>query len=1322
MTWGTEEEFRGTNRFQVIRRLKSGGVGTVYEVFDRERCLRVALKTLRHMNPDALYHFKREFRSSAETVHPNLVPLYELISDGEQWFFTMELIDDGIDLLAYVRGSPAGDAALRSSGPFPPSYPAEAPTNLSPTEDLPLPQRMTAQTLGNLPLLSTETPPNLPTPQPSFHPASETGGDRGGAPGQPTCIPTQRVGTSAERQLPPPELDFPRLRRVFQQLAEGILALHQVGKLHRDLKPGNVLVRANGQVILLDFGLLTEFHAAGASGVTPLPPGRSARETPVPGEEWATQPSGIAGTAPYMAPEQAAAQTLTPASDWYALGVMLYQALTGELPFRGSLVDVLEAKQTRDAAAPADLVDGLPEDLNALCIELLRRDPTARPCGSDVLARLGGESPPGDAAGVSSPLFVGRRRHLAELMQAFQQTRHGKAVVYHVQGKSGAGKSTLVQHFLDSLASRGEAVILSGRCHEQESMPYKAVDSLVDALTRHLLRLRRSEVETLIPPDAAALARLFPVLTRVESFAEAARRAVDIADLRELRGRAFTAFRELLKRLASRRPLVLFIDDLQWGDLDGAALLAHALRSPAPPPLLMLIAYRSEYIDRSACLQLLDLPTSFEDSPQSNTMVVEALTAEEAQQLALALLGGDSAETRSRAEWVVRESSGNALFIGELVQHLQAGLVPPSTEGLNLDDVLWGRVLRLPTEARRMLEVIAVAGRPVWLRHAQEAARLPVLPPHLVSLLRSAHLVRSSGPHLDDDIETYHDRIRESVLAHLAPPARRTHHASLAEVFEAAGDADAETLAAHFEAAGQPAKASRYYAQAAKKALQVLAYERAEALYQRAAALAPSILDQIDAYICLIHFYTDTARFAEAYAIGRRTAALLGFELPAKFHLLRFLRDYLESKLRLWRRDVAALLELPTAADPRVEAAVRLLSAVAKAAYQVQPGLNVVVSTKGINLCLKHGNSRDCAVCYLAYGVIFQGGVLGHHRRGYEFGRLALNLVEKYGNAAQRSEVHFVVGYFATSWMRPATEAEELWRIAYHAAGADQRGDAADLFNIGCSSAATIMSYHMRGVPMDEARRASERYLEFLQRASLREPIGVLTGVRQFIRNLRGQTPRRTSFNDTEFDEDEYMRGLASFGSRHFAHFYYILKMQALYLWGEYDKALEMAQLSAGYLKDSRGMLHSAEHVFYRGLVLAARYPQVELGRRWRCLRQLRQAQRKFQRWACQCADNFLHKEKLLTAEILRTHGRHEEALNAYEEAINAARKYGYLQVQALANQHAARLHRSLGNSEAAATYLTAACAAYHRWGAGAYADALEAGRENPPPRGQNPL
>src|SRR6478752_2852704 len=104
------DDFSGTDRFQVRKRLGAGGMGVVYEVIDRERDLVVALKTLHHFDAAALYRFKKEFRALAEAVHPNLVRLWELFSDGDRCFFTMELVE-GTDFRRYVRADGQGEGA-----------------------------------------------------------------------------------------------------------------------------------------------------------------------------------------------------------------------------------------------------------------------------------------------------------------------------------------------------------------------------------------------------------------------------------------------------------------------------------------------------------------------------------------------------------------------------------------------------------------------------------------------------------------------------------------------------------------------------------------------------------------------------------------------------------------------------------------------------------------------------------------------------------------------------------------------------------------------------------------------------------------------------------------------------------------------------------------------------------------------------------------------------------------------------------------------------------------------------------------------------------
>src|SRR5437762_7387880 len=174
------------------------------------------------------------------------------------------------------------------------------------------------------------------------------------------------------------------LRSGLRQLVEGIRHLHQHGILHRDVKPSNVLVTKDGRVVLLDFGLATEFTA-----------------------DQRVDTLRIAGTPEYMSPEQAACKPLTEASDWYSVGVVLYLALTGQPPFSGPYLTMLMDKQVREPVPPRDLVRDLPDDLESLCRDLLRRDPEERATGADILRRLSGEL----SAPVSSVARRSRKPH-----------------------------------------------------------------------------------------------------------------------------------------------------------------------------------------------------------------------------------------------------------------------------------------------------------------------------------------------------------------------------------------------------------------------------------------------------------------------------------------------------------------------------------------------------------------------------------------------------------------------------------------------------------------------------------------------------------------------------------------------------------------------------------------------------------------------------------------------------------------------------------------------------------------------------------------------
>lgn len=622
---------------------------------------------------------------------------------------------------------------------------------------------------------------------------------------------TDPAPAGASRETPHAHrVDHGRLRDVLGQLSEGLMALHAAGKLHRDVKPSNVLVEeASGRVVLVDFGISTELEDHAAKNSDP----------------------GLTGTPEYMAPEQGTGDTLTEAADWYGVGVLLFEALTGRLPFVGTPLQILLDKQRLEPPRPSDFVKGIPPDLASLCLDLLRTRPESRPNGKEVLRRLGRSDAPRSVSGMRATvpstraeraLLVGRDAELRRIEEAFEATRSGQPTTVVVSGRSGMGKTALVRSFLDRIEN--DAVVLSGRCYERESVPYKALDAVIDELSRALLRLTPRDAAAVVPRDAAALVRLFPVLQRVGAIAEAPRRAVGHADPQQLRLRGFGALRELLARLADRHPLVVFIDDLQWGDADSAALLAELAAPPDPPNFLLITSHRSG--EESPPLRLL---LRGQDSREIVRIELGPLSTDDVRTLASALLGAGCPPGLLAS--IVEESHGTPLLVREVVDSVQAEAGSFSSQ-FRLEDMLRSRLLLLPPPARRLIEVLSVAGRPIRLDHAMRAATLAGdARREALDYLRVARLARASGARGSDTAEPSHDRVREAVVAQLDPDTLQQTHAALARAFRESGDADPEALFVHLDAAGSHALAAQYAEEAAAKATRALAFDRAAHFY-----------------------------------------------------------------------------------------------------------------------------------------------------------------------------------------------------------------------------------------------------------------------------------------------------------------------------------------------------------------------------------------------------------------------------------------------------------------------------------------------------------
>ena len=761
--------FSGNSRFKLLRRLGAGGMGVVYEAVDQHRKTHVALKTLQQADADLLYRLKREFRSLRDLVHRNLIGLDELFEEDGHWFFTMELLD-GEDLRAYLHRTARITAA--AGDPLTPAWQGDRST-------------YEASTVA------------------------------GGAPMRPASESLLRVTAMMDdvgraRQVQP--LDFDQIREAFGQVAEGLLAIHDAGKIHRDIKPSNIIVTREGRVVILDFGLVTEQRELAQSGA---------------GE--------IVGSVPYMAPEQAAAHGMGPAADWYSVGVMLYEVIAGQRPFDGAVGVVLAAKQYAQPLDPRGRNPYCPDDLAELCIELLQIDPARRPPGPEVLRRFGVDQRKTTAVARNAPIaaahnrfFVGRQAELRELRRAFDDVNEGATITAFVYGESGIGKSTLLAHFVTTVESEHDrTVVLSGQCREHEAVPFKAMDGIIDALSRYVSRLPDVAAAELVPQNAALLPGVFPVLERIPAIAKAPRPLHVASDPFQQRKRVFTALREMLGLLTERYRMIWIIDDMQWADSDSLRLLEALLSPPDQPRMLLLASVRTPE----------DNPTLPEVPGEVRRIRLQPLNPEESVTLTGMLLESIAPAQKTLTTRIVDETAGHPLFIGELVRYAAADSLAARKQ-LRLDEAIWARISQLNSASLGVLKILSMAVAPLSEEVIHDATGLDAREfQKTITLLRASNLIRSAIP-AQTSLEIYHDRVRQSVVHHIADRERIVLNAHIAVALEAS-DAliPPELLIHHLEGAAQFDKAAEKALEAAERAQTGLAFEQAIQFYEAALRL-----------------------------------------------------------------------------------------------------------------------------------------------------------------------------------------------------------------------------------------------------------------------------------------------------------------------------------------------------------------------------------------------------------------------------------------------------------------------------------------------------
>jgi len=575
-----------------------------------------------------------------------------------------------------------------------------------------------------------------------------------------------------------------------------------------------------------------------------------------------TESGVIVGTAAYLAPEQALGRTVDGRADLYALGVVLYELVTGRVPFTGddALVVIsqhLHAPVTPPRAFRADL----PPALEAIILRLLAKDPeqrfaSAREVGAALAdLRVDGAAP---AAPVSATAggalleqlvrgrLVGRVRELHELRELWRIAQQGRRHVALVSGEPGAGKTRLA-HETVVFARLNGAVVLQGGCYEYEaSSPYLP---FVEALRRWVHDQPVEALRAQAGPVAAELVKLTPELAaRIGPIPPSPALGAN-----EERLRLFDHVARLVQTLAADRGLLLFIDDLHWADAGSLALLHYLMRNLKDERLLVLATYREIELDRAHPLAA--ALVEWERERLVTRVRVERFQPAETSALLASLFGQESVSPEF-AEVVHRETEGNPFFIEEVVKSLiDQGQIYRSGDGWDRKQIhdltipqsvkaaIGRRLDRLSPACADTLHTAAAVGKAFSFEEL--AASSAAAEDALLDALDEACAAQLLQPRGAEGFVFTHDKIREVLIEELNPIRRRRLHQRIGEGLEklygTEAAAHAEKLAFHFAESGDLERGLLHGMEAGRQAERLFALDEALGYYERARECAEGL-------------------------------------------------------------------------------------------------------------------------------------------------------------------------------------------------------------------------------------------------------------------------------------------------------------------------------------------------------------------------------------------------------------------------------------------------------------------------------------------------
>lgn len=466
---------------------------------------------------------------------------------------------------------------------------------------------------------------------------------------------------------------------------------------------------------------------------------------------------------------------------------------------------------------------------------------------------------------------------------------------------------------------------------------------------------------------------------------------------------------------------------------------------------------------------------------------------------------------------------------------------------------------------------------------------------------------------------------------------------------------------------------------------------------------AKTPIDKMKVYEVKIQACTAQLKQLEAVNIGLQALELLGVSLtksPSPFDIEQILT---QTATNLAEKNIEDLINLPLMTEIDKLAAIRMLTSMGSPTYQSAPALFPLVVCEQVNLSIKYGNAPFSAYAYVCYGVILNG-IVQDIESAYQFGKLALNVVERFNALEIKTSVFFVAGACTMHGKVHAKETLPLLLDGY------QSGLENGHFEYGGYAAMQRCQHsYLLGHELTRLEQEMATMSDALAQLKQENTLSWNQIFQQSILALLAPSENPCCLLGEVYNEEKSLPLLREANDRTGLHYFYFNKLILCYLFENYDQALENAVKAEQYLDGVNAFLVVPVFHLYDSLAQLANYPSALALQQEYLLSKVTENQKKMRKWADHAPMNFQHKYELVEAEKARVLGECWQAMEYYDRAITGAKEQGYIQEEALGNELAAKFYFAHGKEKVGQTYLTDAYYGYIRWGATAKVKNLEA-------------